>query len=97
MFSDRRSWRQRVGDPKRNEVSGYRKLHINRSFHVSVPLTAFNVRYFSYPLQFARIQSSIPESFLSTKLKKKMPSGATGVKPDTGLRAKWSSASAPGR
>ncbi|GBN08169.1 hypothetical protein AVEN_59285-1 [Araneus ventricosus] len=29
MFSHRRSWRQRVGDPKRNEVSGYRKLHIN--------------------------------------------------------------------
>ncbi|GBN85494.1 hypothetical protein AVEN_139463-1 [Araneus ventricosus] len=46
---------------------------------------------------FARIQSSIPESFLFTKLKKKMPSGATGVKPDTGLRAKWSSASALGR
>ncbi|GBM57356.1 hypothetical protein AVEN_127091-1 [Araneus ventricosus] len=30
MFSHRRSWWQRVGDPKRNEVSGYRKLHINR-------------------------------------------------------------------
>ncbi|GBN24631.1 hypothetical protein AVEN_211167-1 [Araneus ventricosus] len=29
MFSRRRSWRQRVCDPKRNERSGYRKLHIN--------------------------------------------------------------------
>ncbi|GBM37562.1 hypothetical protein AVEN_227962-1 [Araneus ventricosus] len=32
MFSHRRSWRQRVGDPKRNEVSGYRTLHMNSSF-----------------------------------------------------------------
>ncbi|GBM39250.1 hypothetical protein AVEN_43651-1 [Araneus ventricosus] len=31
MFSHRRSWRQRVGDPKRNEVSGYRKLHIHQT------------------------------------------------------------------
>ncbi|GBN61023.1 hypothetical protein AVEN_121267-1 [Araneus ventricosus] len=29
MFSHRLSWRQRVGDPKRNEVSGYRILNIN--------------------------------------------------------------------
>ncbi|GBM67046.1 hypothetical protein AVEN_214377-1 [Araneus ventricosus] len=30
LFSHLRSWRQRVGDPKRNEVSGHRKLQVNQ-------------------------------------------------------------------
>ncbi|GBN85779.1 hypothetical protein AVEN_44946-1 [Araneus ventricosus] len=29
MFSHRRSWRERVGDPKRNEVSVCRELQVN--------------------------------------------------------------------